>query len=104
MSPTTSARYSQTMLDLDQKQPGGLRYLRREEFDRMVEAGLFQDERVELLEGLLVSMSPSGAPHMEATSSPACIAPGPCRSVDPSSSSPVGRPNSVPCAGMPLVR
>ncbi|HBP16357.1 MAG TPA: hypothetical protein DEA08_01010 [Planctomycetes bacterium] len=53
------------MLDLDQKQPGGLRYLRREEFDRMVEAGLFQDERVELLEGLLVSMSPSGAPHME---------------------------------------
>ena len=30
----------------------------------MVEAGLFQDERVELLRGLLVSKSPSGAPHM----------------------------------------
>jgi len=52
------------MLDLEHKQPGGLRYLRREEFDRMVQVGLFQDERVELLRGLLVSMSPSGAPHM----------------------------------------
>lgn len=64
MSPTTSARYSDGMLGLDQKQPDGLRHIQRVEFDRMVEAGLFQDERVELLRGLLVSMSPSGAPHM----------------------------------------
>ncbi|MEZ6187602.1 MAG: Uma2 family endonuclease [Planctomycetota bacterium] len=41
-----------------------LRFLRREEYDRMVEVGLFQDEKLELLRGLLVRMSPSGAPHM----------------------------------------
>jgi len=31
----------------------------------MVELGLFEDESVELLRGMLVAMSPSGAPHME---------------------------------------
>ncbi|MEZ6185832.1 MAG: Uma2 family endonuclease [Planctomycetota bacterium] len=53
------------MLNVDPLAPGGLRYVRREEFDRMVEVGLFRDEKVELLRGLLVTMSPSGAPHME---------------------------------------
>ncbi len=65
MPRTATVRYSESMLDLDQLAPGGLRYLRREEYDRMVELGLFEDEKVELLHGLLVTISPSGAPHME---------------------------------------
>src|SRR6187200_1961257 len=39
------------------------RPLKRSEYDRMVELGLFQDERVELLRGVLVKMSPQYAPH-----------------------------------------
>ena len=37
-----------------------VRPLRREEYDRMVELGFFADERVELLEGMLVAMRPPG--------------------------------------------
>lgn len=40
-----------------------LRRLRREEYERMVEIGLFEGEHVELLRGMLVTMSPQGAPH-----------------------------------------
>lgn len=39
------------------------RPLRRVEYDRLVELGAFQDERIELLEGRLVVMSPQGAAH-----------------------------------------
>jgi hypothetical protein len=35
-----------------------LRPLRRGEYDRLVELGAFGDERVELLSGVLVRMSP----------------------------------------------
>jgi Uma2 family endonuclease len=41
----------------------GIRPLRRVEYDRMVELGMFQDERIELLRGVLVPMSPIGPPH-----------------------------------------
>jgi Uma2 family endonuclease len=34
-----------------------------DEFDVMVDAGLFQDARIELVEGELVEMSPSSNPH-----------------------------------------
>lgn len=34
-----------------------------DEFDIMVDAGLFQDARIELVEGELVEMSPSSNPH-----------------------------------------
>lgn len=40
-----------------------LRPLRREEYDRLVEQGCFEDERVELLHGIIVTMSPQGPRH-----------------------------------------
>jgi Uma2 family endonuclease len=40
-----------------------VRPLRRLEYERLVETGVFEDERLELLQGVLVSMSPQGAPH-----------------------------------------
>jgi Uma2 family endonuclease len=43
--------------------PERLRPLRRPEFERMVEEGLFRDERIELLQGVLIEMSPQGARH-----------------------------------------
>jgi Uma2 family endonuclease len=43
--------------------PELFRPLKRAEYDRLVELGVFQDERVELLRGVLVKMSPQYAPH-----------------------------------------
>ena len=40
-----------------------VRPLRRVEFDRMVEMGLFDNERVELLKGFIVRMSPQKSRH-----------------------------------------
>lgn len=45
--------------------PEAVRPLRRAEYEQMVERGVFEDERVELLHGVLVSMSPQHAPHAE---------------------------------------
>lgn len=39
------------------------RKIRRAEYDRMVEVGLFQHERLELIRGELVAMSPIGSAH-----------------------------------------
>jgi Uma2 family endonuclease len=39
------------------------RKIRRAEYDRMVEVGLFQHERLELIRGELVAMSPIGVKH-----------------------------------------
>jgi Uma2 family endonuclease len=44
-------------------EPELVRSLKRSEYDRMIELGLFQDERVELILGVLVKMSPQLAPH-----------------------------------------
>ena len=44
-------------------EPELVRTIKRSEYDRMVELGLFQDERVELIRGVLVKMSPQLAPH-----------------------------------------
>lgn len=40
-----------------------IRPLRRVEYDKLVDLGVFEDERIELLRGVLVPMSPIGAPH-----------------------------------------
>jgi Uma2 family endonuclease len=40
-----------------------LRPLRRKEYDKLIELGVFEGEHIELLEGQLVFMSPIGAPH-----------------------------------------
>ncbi len=42
------------------------RPLRREEYERMIAAGLFRDERIELIEGVIVRMSPQNTPHAAA--------------------------------------
>jgi Uma2 family endonuclease len=46
--------------------PERVRPLRRVEFERLVEAGAFEDERIELLDGAIVEMSPHGPPHAAA--------------------------------------
>lgn len=40
-----------------------VRPVSRAEYDRMVEAGFFADEHVELIRGVIVEMSPQGSPH-----------------------------------------
>lgn len=40
-----------------------VRPLRREEYDRLVESGAFENERVELVNGLILSMSPQKPEH-----------------------------------------
>jgi Uma2 family endonuclease len=54
---------SVAMLDLTQLDPEQRRPITRAEYHAMGEAGLFQDERVELLDGVIVRMSPRSAPH-----------------------------------------
>jgi Uma2 family endonuclease len=43
------------------------RRLSRREYDRLVERGRFDDERIELLRGRLVTMGPQGVPHSTMT-------------------------------------
>lgn len=43
-----------------------IRPLRRVEYDRLVELGVFtKDDKIELLRGALVEMSPQGSPHAD---------------------------------------
>jgi Uma2 family endonuclease len=51
------------MLTLESIAPETPRPLRREEYDELVARGFFDDERLELLEGVIVRMSPQKAPH-----------------------------------------
>jgi Uma2 family endonuclease len=51
------------MLDWETFRGERLRPLRRSEYERMVADGIFEDERIELLRGLLVEMSPQGTSH-----------------------------------------
>jgi Uma2 family endonuclease len=39
------------------------RRIAREEYDRMIEMGLFEGEHVELLHGVIIEMAPIGPPH-----------------------------------------
>ena len=57
--------YTGRMNDLGEIPPESIRRLRRAEYDRMFALGMFEDERVELLDGILVAMNPQGAPHAE---------------------------------------
>lgn len=43
--------------------PRDVRKLKRTEYDRLVDEGFFEDERIELLEGFLVAKEPQGADH-----------------------------------------
>jgi Uma2 family endonuclease len=44
-------------------EPYLVRPLKRSEYERMIELGMFAEERVELIRGLLVKTSPQRAPH-----------------------------------------
>ncbi len=44
-------------------EPQRIRPLSRNEYDRLVELGCFEDEKIELLRGMLVTMSPQKWPH-----------------------------------------
>jgi Uma2 family endonuclease len=44
-------------------EPELFRPLKRSEYDRLIGLGVFDDERVELIQGVLVKMSPQEAPH-----------------------------------------
>jgi Uma2 family endonuclease len=58
---------SDSMVDLASLVGEGIRRIRRDEYERMVEIGLFdEDEKIELLDGVLVEMSPQGVPHAHA--------------------------------------
>lgn len=57
---------SESMVDLRSLAPERIRAIRRVEFDQMVEAGMFADERVELLGGVIVEMTAPGTRHSEA--------------------------------------
>jgi Uma2 family endonuclease len=55
--------YDPEMLDLAELAPDVPRPLYRLEFERLCELGVFDDERVELLEGVIVRMAPTSPPH-----------------------------------------
>jgi Uma2 family endonuclease len=55
--------YAARVLDPAEIQPDERRLIRRSEYERMVDLGLFEDERVELLYGVIVKMSPHGPEH-----------------------------------------
>jgi Uma2 family endonuclease len=46
--------------------PRNFRPLRRVEYDKLVDLDVFGDERIELINGVLVPMSPIGPPHCDA--------------------------------------
>jgi hypothetical protein len=41
------------------------RPVRREEYERMIGAGFFRGERIELIHGVIVEISPQNAPHAD---------------------------------------
>jgi Uma2 family endonuclease len=51
------------MLDPALLAPERIRPLKRVEYEALIDAGLLEDERVELLRGVLVEMSPQGHAH-----------------------------------------
>lgn len=57
-----------TVLDPADIAPQRIRPLKRVEYHTLIELGAFEDERVELLAGQLVEMSPQQGPHAAATS------------------------------------
>lgn len=53
------------MVDMRTIAPDQLRPLLRVEYERLVDLGVFDEERVELLNGVLLTMSPQGTKHAE---------------------------------------
>jgi Uma2 family endonuclease len=59
--------HSTSLLDPRAIAPETIRPIRRAEYDRMVETGLSEGERIELIRGALVVMSPQGVRHADST-------------------------------------
>ena len=55
------------MLDLEDIKPDGIRGLMRAEYDQLIELGAFDGEKIELLRGQLVTVSPIGSRHTRLT-------------------------------------
>jgi Uma2 family endonuclease len=55
---------STALVPLQEALGGQIRPLHRDDYDRLVDAGVFEGEPIELLEGFLVQMSPEGPPHV----------------------------------------
>jgi len=53
------------VLQPDEIAPDVPRPIRRAEYERLVAEGAFEDEKVELLEGVIVTMSPQGPDHAD---------------------------------------
>lgn len=60
-------RYDRSVIAPADIAPESIRPLRRTEYDRLVTLGVFGQERIELLHGMLVTMSPQGSPHAAVT-------------------------------------
>ncbi len=56
--------YAQSMLDLRAILPERPHSISRASYERMIEAGVFADQHIELLQGVLVETSPQGTRHM----------------------------------------
>ena len=56
---------STAMVDPRELEPERILPLRRAQYDQMVEAGIFDDQRVELLRGVLVEMTRQGVDHAD---------------------------------------
>ncbi len=52
-----------TLVDVRAELADQIRPLCRSEYDQLVELGVFEDEPIELIEGVLVRRSPEGTPH-----------------------------------------
>jgi Uma2 family endonuclease len=65
-SRATSTRAVRCYLRVMAASADRLRPIRRTEFERMVELGMFIDEKVELLRGAIIEVSPHGPPHASA--------------------------------------
>jgi Uma2 family endonuclease len=55
----------ESMFERDVFDEAQIRPLRRTEYERMAEQGAFEDEKVELLAGVIVQMSPQGLGHAD---------------------------------------
>lgn len=54
-------------MGFDWVEPKDVRPLRRKEYDRMIELGMFSGENIELLHGILVACEPQGPEHIDLT-------------------------------------
>lgn len=56
-----------SLTESDGIEPGQIRGLKRREYEQLAKLGVFENERVELLYGMVVTMSPTDPSHHEST-------------------------------------